>query len=201
MQVNLSRIHNMLKQLAADVRDRHSQAMRPLAGGSGTFSFRIFEGTSDSDIAAFMDKLKNKKQQTEGLFQITRQIMSYCGYLRRQLDAANREKGVADKLLELGILQKETANLAKIRDTMEMSCSEDFDPVKGVDYYKTSFTDTQKTYELSVKLFSEKDISSMEKEIEEREKAANALKDEIAFLNQTTVIEILSFEEFAQNRF
>lgn len=194
MKVNLSRIHNMLKQLGADVRAKYALAMRPLAAGG--FSFKIFEGTTDADLAEFLAKVKAKKRQIEGIFDETRQIMAYCAFLRGELDRANSENGVSGKLLQLGCMQKEAANLARIRDIIAISCSGDFDPPKGADYYKTSFTDTQKVYELSMQMFSDKDLAAIEKEIEKQARKMNSLKDQIALINQTTVIEILSFEEF-----
>ena len=39
-------------------------------------------------------------------------------------------------------------------------------------------------------------MAAIEKELEAQNKAINALKDDIALTNQTTVIEIMSFEEF-----
>ena len=173
MKVNLSRIHNILQQLTAEVRAKYAQAMRPLQAGD--FSFKILEGTTDADLDEFID---------------------YGSYLRRELDKANRESGVSEQLLEVACMQRVYANMAKVRDIIEMSCSEDLDPRKGADYYKSSFTDTNRQYELLAQLFSANDMAAIEKELEAQNKAINALKDDIALTNQTTVIEIMSFEEF-----
>lgn len=194
MKVNLSRIHNILQQLTAEVRAKYAQAMRPLQAGD--FSFKILEGTTDADLDEFMGKLKKKKHDTEKLFADTRRIIDYDSYLRRELDKANRESGVSEKLLEVACMQRVYANMAKVRDIIEMSCSEDLDPRKGADYYKSSFTDTNRQYELLAQLFSANDMAAIEKELEAQNKAINALKDDIALTNQTTVIEIMSFEEF-----
>lgn len=199
LKVNLSRIHSMMKQLAADIRAKRNQAMNALAGG-GEFAFKILEGTTDADLAAFMARIEARKQRIADIFLATRQITAYEAYLRKALDTANSRHGVSDKLLELGCIQKEIANLASIRDIILMSCSEDFDPVKGADYYKTSFTDTQKTYEFSVRIFSEKDLAAVEHEIGIKEQEVNALKDQIAVINQTTMVEILSFEDFVRQK-
>ncbi len=72
MKVNLSRIHNILQQLTAEVRAKYAQAMRPLQAGD--FSFKILEGTTDADLDEFMGKLKKKKHETEKLFADTRRI-------------------------------------------------------------------------------------------------------------------------------
>lgn len=198
MKVNLSRIHNMLQQLTAEIRSKYSQATRTLQDGD--FSFRILEGTTDADLDEFMAKLQKKKQATEKLFADTRRIIDYGSYLRRELDKANRESGVAEKLLELGCMQRVYVNMQRIRDIIDKSCSEDLDPRKGADYYKSSFTDTNRQYELLAQLFSANDMAAIEKELEAQNKAINALKDDIALTNQTTVIEISSFEDFCRKK-
>lgn len=198
MKVNLSRIHNMLQQLAAEVRSRYAQAMRPLQAGD--FSFRILEGTTDTDLDEFMAKLEKKKRATEKLFADTRRIIDYGSYLRRELDKANRESGVSEKLLEEACMQRVYANMEKIRDIINMSCSDDLDPRKGADYYKSSFTDTNRQYELFAQLFSSNDMAAIEKELEAQNRAINVLKDDIALTNQTTVVEIMSYEEFCGNK-
>lgn len=198
MKVNLSRIHNMLQQLAAEVRSRYAQAMRPLQAGD--FSFRILEGTTDADLDEFMAKLEKKKRATEKLFADTRRIIDYGSYLRRELDKANRESGVSEKLLEEACMQRVYANMEKIRDIINMSCSDDLDPRKGADYYKSSFTDTNRQYELFAQLFSSNDMAAIEKELEAQNRAINVLKDDIALTNQTTVVEIMSYEEFCGNK-
>lgn len=198
MKVNLSRIHNMLQQLAAEVRSRYAQAIRPLQAGD--FSFRILEGTTDTDLDEFMAKLEKKKRATEKLFADTRRIIDYGSYLRRELDKANRESGVSEKLLEEACMQRVYANMEKIRDIINMSCSDDLDPRKGADYYKSSFTDTNRQYELFAQLFSSNDMAAIEKELEAQNRAINVLKDDIALTNQTTVVEIMSYEEFCGNK-
>ncbi len=60
-------------------------------------------------------------------------------------------------------MQRVYANMAKVRDIIEMSCSEDLDPRKGADYYKSSFTDTNRQYELLAQLFSANDMAAIEK--------------------------------------
>lgn len=198
MKVNLSRIHNMLQQLAAEVRAKYTLAMRPLQAGD--FSFRILEGTTDADLDEFMAKLEKKKRATEKLFADTRRIIDYGSYLRRELDKANRESGVSEKLLEEACMQRVYANMEKIRDIINMSCSDDLDPRKGADYYKSSFTDTNRQYELFAQLFSSNDMAAIEKELEAQNRAINVLKDDIALTNQTTVVEIMSYEEFCGNK-
>ena len=64
MKVNLSRIHNILQQLTAEVRAKiRPRPCAPLQAGD--FSFKILEGTTDADLDEFMGKLKKKKHETE----------------------------------------------------------------------------------------------------------------------------------------
>lgn len=195
-KVNISRIHNLMKQLEADLREKETQAIKLLPAGRCDFTFQIFEGTTDADIANFLAKVKSRKDKAGAIFQQWRKTVGYWSYLRQQLDNANKNSAVAAKLLELGCLQKEMANLNRIRRVITLSCSEDLDPVKGADYYKTSFTDKQKIYLLGVTVFSNEDLVKLDKEIEELEAKTIALQDEVALANQTTMVEIISFEEW-----
>ena len=196
MKVNLSRIHSMLKNYGEMTGARHDEALQPIYRANGTFTFRIFESTTDADIAVFQKKVAEKKAQIEELLKLTRNLTAYRAYLREELDKGNSQSGVAKKLLELGNLQMKITNLLKIRSTMLQSCSAGLDPVRDANYYKTSFTDKQRTYDLGVKLFSDQDVKTIETEIEELRKQETIQKDAIALTNQTTMVEILSYEEF-----
>ncbi len=196
MKVNLSRIHSMLKNYGELAGAQHDEAVQPIYRSNGIFTIRIFEGTTDADIANFQKKVAEKKAQIVELLELTRNLTAYCAYLRGELDKGNSSSGVSEKLLELGNLQRKIANLLKIRSTMLQSCSGNLDPVRDANYYKTSFTDKQRTYDLGVKLFSDQDVKTIETEVETLRQQETSLKDSIALTNQTTMVDILSYEEF-----
>lgn len=200
MKVNLSRIHSLITQTATDIRRLMEEAARPLEANGRDFIIQIFETTTQTDIRGFLDRLDAKKDKIYQLFAESRRHLEYSFYLREQMDAANRSSGVADKLLQLNNIKKKLGHLYRIRQTIAMSCSQGLDELKDADYYKASFTEKQRVYDLSVRMFAEKDYTQLQTEIDETEKQSLGLSSQIAFLNQTTVINILSFEEFKKDK-
>lgn len=196
MKVNLSRIHTMIGQTGVDIRRLQEEAARPMEANGQDFIFQVFESTTDADLKDFLDRLKSKKGNIRKAFAESRKLLEYSFYLRGQMDQANRSSGVAEKLLEMNNVKKKLAFLYRIRQIIAMSCSSGLAELKNADYYKASFTERQRVYDLPVRMFSEEDYDAIQDEIDAAEKQSLAISDEIAFINQTTVIEILSFEEF-----
>ncbi len=200
MKVNLSRIHSMITQTATDIRRLMDEAARPLEANGREFIIQIFETTTQADIEGFLKKLGDKKEKIYQLFAESRRHLEYSFYLREQMDAANRSSGVADKLLQMNNIKKKLGHLYRIRQIIAMSCSQGLDGLKDADYYKASFTEKQRIYDLPVRMFAEKEYDQIQTEIDDTEKQSLELSNEIAFLNQTTVINILSFEEFKKEK-
>lgn len=196
MEVNLSRIHALYNQTSVDIRRIMDEATRPLEENGEDFMLRIFEGTSDEDITTFLAKLASKRKRIERAFEEASQVLEYSFYLRRSMDAANRASGVAEKLLEQANIKKKLAHLYGIRKIISLSCSRGLDELKDAAYYKSSFTDQQKYYDLPLRMFKESDLDKLMAEINETERAAFDVANEIATLNQTTLIDIQSFEAF-----
>lgn len=198
MKANLSRIHSLLTQTALDIRRFLDEAQKPLAANGADYYIQILESTTDADLDAYVERLKNQRKKLYDTFQKCDNLLEYSFYLRKELDRANRESGVADKLLLQNNLRKKTQHLFKIRDIISLSLSSGLQELKNADYYKASYTETQKIYELPLRIFSAGDFSEIQKKINECEKAVFEIGNDIAFLNQTTVVDILSFEEFVK---
>lgn len=196
MKANLSRIHSLISQAASDTRRLMEEAAKPMEANGPDFIMPVLESTTDEDIKGFLYRLGGKKAQIKEALQKCRALLEYSFYLRDKLDEANRASGVAVKLLELNNIKKKLAHLYKVRQIISMSCSQGLQPLKSADYYKASFTDKLRVYDLALKMFAEDDYSAIQHEINEAERASFSVSNEIAFINQTTTLEILDFEEF-----
>lgn len=199
MKANLSRIHTLIAQTGLDIKRRMAEAERPLRNGSD-FNLQVLESTTDADIQGFVARLGDKKAEIENIFSQCDQALEYSFYLREKLDEGNRSSGVAELLLKQNNVGKKLERLRGVRQIIERSCSQGLTEVKDAEYYKASFSINQKVYFLSLKMFSEADYQKIQAEIDAAERDAFAIGDQIAFLNQTTVIDILSFEEFQKRK-
>lgn len=199
MKANLSKIHSLLTQTGLDIRRLLEETQIPLANNGADYYFRILESTTDADLDGFVGRLANKREKIYGTFQKCSSLLEYSFYLRKELDQANRESGVSDKLLQQNNIRKKSQYLCQIRDIISLSLSRGLEELKKADYYKASYTETQRIYELPLRLFSAGDFQKIQQEIEDCEKAAFEIGNDIAYLNQTTVVEILSLDEFIKH--
>lgn len=198
MKANLSRIHALITQTAVDIRRMLEEARQPLETNGRDFIIPVLESTTEADIRGFMERIGDKRIRIMDSLQKCRHLLEYSFYLRRELDTANRASGVADMLLELNNIKKLLSHMYSTRQIISLSCSQGLQELKNADYYKAAFTDSQKVYDLPVRMFGEADYSAIQEEINRTEKQSFEISNEIAYLNQTTVIEILSLEEFPQ---
>lgn len=197
MEANLSRLHTLINQTYTDIGRLLDRAEKSLAANGGNFAFQILESSTDADLREFLKRLGAKKELNERIFRECRLLLEYSFYLRRELDAANRSAGVAEKLLEQSNVKKKLAQLYRLRQIISISCSQGLTEIKTADYYKASFTENSREYTLYAQMFSEDDYSDILEEIERAEKESFAIGNEIAYLNQTTIISVKSFEEFS----
>lgn len=199
MKANLSRIHSLLGQTAQDIRRLLDETQKPLAANGADYCLEILESTTNADLDVFVKRLGDKRKKIYEIFEECSNLLEYSFYLRKELDKANRASGVADKLLQQNNIRKKTQYLYKIRDIISLSLSSGLDELKNADYYKASYTEKQKIYQLPLRVFSAADYRKIQQEINECEKAAFKTGNEVAYLNQTTVVEILSLEEFVKH--
>lgn len=198
MQANLSRIHTLLTQTAIDIKRILDEAAQSLEANGPDFILPILESTTDSDLKGYLERLANRKKKLLQTFGEATQQLEYSFYLRRQMDAANRAAKVAEKLLEQNNIKKRLAHLYRLKQIISLSCSQGLRELKEASYYKSSFTENNKVYDLGLKMFSEEDYEQIQSEINSAEKASFSIGNEIAFINQTTMLEIMSFEEFTK---
>lgn len=197
LSVNLSRIHNMIKNAG----DSISQMQNDISACKLLYSFNILQGTKDEDLDEFKNKINKKKLQLLSRMEKMSRLLDYIEYLRGVLAEQNVRHGIEPMLLREKAIRRKLDTLIKARWAIIQDCINDVETCMPVDYYKTSFTDSCKSYALEIPMFNDADIEKFVKERDSLENTLRTVNDEIATLNQTTVVEVMSFEEFAAQQF
>lgn len=193
LEVNLSRIHAMITAC----RSEEAALKERLEADATSFTFTVFEKSTDADLDAFLANVEKRKA---GMFQLMTKIeqrIAYRAYLKETLEEANRAHGIAKKLLQAAFLERRLSFLKDMAERMGRVCSDDMTGLQKVGYYKSAFTDDMKTYALQVRVFSRRDAERARSEAAAVRAEGLALQDEIAALNQSVTVRVLDFEEFA----
>lgn len=197
LSINLSRIHNMIKNAGESI----SQIQNDISARKLLYSFNILQGTKDEDLEAFKNRINKKKRELLSRMENMSRLLDYIEYLRVILAEQNVRHGIEPLLLREKALRRKLDTLAKARWSIIQDCGNEVDDLMPVDYYKSSFTDSCKSHTLEIPMFNDADIEKFARERESLENSLRSVNDEIATLNQTRIVEIMSFEEFAAQRF
>lgn len=197
LSVNLSRIHNMIKNAGESV----SQLQNAISAHKLLYSFNILQGTKDEDLEAYKNKINKKKRELLSSMEKMSRLLDYIEYLRGILAGQNARHGIEQLLLREKALRRKLDSLSKARCAIIQDCCNEVEECMPVDYYKTSFTDSCKSYSLEIPMFNDADIEKFARERDSLENSLRSVNDEIASLNQTTTVEVMSFEEFAAQKF
>lgn len=193
LEVNLSRIHNMIRNGSNNIR----QIQADIAASKGLFTINIFRATTDADLAEFQKRLSSRKSSILKKKAELELRLDYLTYLKDVLDRENSGHGITDKLQQLAAIQRKQAELERYQAAVLPFCAEEWQYERSVDYYKSAFTEEKPAYTLSVHLFNADYPGELRKERDELEKRRQGLDDELASLNQTVTVSIMSLEEFA----
>lgn len=196
LEVNLSRIHNMLRNASNRIR----QLQADIAAGNASFTMDIFKATTEADLAEFRKRIFSVKT---AVLKKKREIelrLDYITYLKAVLDRENSRQGISDKLQELAAIQRKQAELERYRGNIFPFCAEEWQYDRSVDYYKSAFTEEKPFFTLSLKLFNSDYPAELRKERDRLEARRQILDDDLASLNQTIMVSIMSFEEFEASR-
>lgn len=193
LEVNLSRVHHMI----SDYNGELSELIGGLRKASLKYIFRIYEGSTEGDYKNFEAQLLKRKKDYEYCLARMKNIMAYMEYLKKAINNANQTSGIGDKLIEASFLKRRISICKDFADSVGENISTSMNAPKSVDFYKSTFTDQAKMFDLYAYLFSEDDWRAMRGQIEDMTSQYRALNDEIATLNQKTVVKIKSFEEFS----
>lgn len=192
LQVNLSRIHNMIRNCGNHIR----QIQSDIAASKGVFTLNIFRATSDADLAEFQKRLAFRRSSILKKKKELELRLDYLTYLKAALDRENSKHGITEKLQQLDAIQRKQAELARYQEAVLPFCAEEWQYERSVDYYKSTFTEEKPTFTLSEYLFNADYPGELRKARDELEMRRQTLDDELASLNQTVTVEIMAFTEF-----
>lgn len=195
-KVNLSRLNNMIRDEIADLSERKVR----LCLFDPSLSTTIFEKSENSAIIKFKAELSTKAQAYRKLDEECYTREEYIGYLKAQLDRANHKYGVTTMLAEANVVRNRIARLTEMRshltsfDHLENTAS-----VKDVDYYKSAFTENERTYTLKATAFDvNEEYDALSRRIEEEKTALREIMDRIASVNQTKFVQVRELDEKAE---
>lgn len=199
--VNLSRIHKMIQdnnyQFKSIFRNELNSKFKYIN------KFKILEKTTDIDLVEFIDQIDERRNKTIRNLDEGIKIIDYTEYLKTKLETMNVETGINHLLDEVKFINRRISYYETILNEIKMnsyntdSFTRNF---KSVDYYKSAFTETNKSYELDILTFIDENIEFLENAIKDYRKKLVKVNDDIALKNQTTTIDIMTFDEFISSK-
>jgi len=199
--VNLSRIHKMIQdnnyQFKSIFRNELNSKFKYIN------KFKILEKTTDVDLAEFINQIDERRNKTIRNLDEGIKIIDYIEYLKSKLETMNVETGINHLLDEAKFINRRITYYETILNEIKMnlyntdSFTRNF---KSVDYYKSAFTETNKSYELDILTFIDENIEFLENAIKDYRKKLVKVNDDIALKNQTTTIDIMTFDEFISSK-
>lgn len=194
MEANLSRIHHLIKNTLEEF-DRISNRIYAMRL---EFNFQVFEKTEEADFQQFCERLAKRRQEYTGLRKRMKKLLDYSDYLKMKLAAANEKYGISARLTRVASLGRQIRHQSGLLSLVREKHALDLEPACPMDVYKSSFTEKERIFNLPVYLFNEKDLEDMRAEYRRLLKEQQAINDDVATLNQTHSLEILTFEEFSE---
>lgn len=163
-----------------------------------TFSYRIFEKTTQADLDAIKEKLRAENKKFYDMLAEIRKHSDYIAYLKSELQKGNNRHGVSELLLAVKNTDK---RINIIHSAMEKvvtrsSAFINIDNVHAVDFYQSAFTENNRTYDLVISAFPTDAALPFQQELEREEKKIRELKDSIAAINQTRSVNIADYADF-----
>lgn len=190
--VTLARIHGMMRNNADAINDLSASSMSQ----GMSYNFMILEDTTAGDLDYFQKRIASRKAAILRDYEEIKKRLEYGEYLKKELAKANVKYGIADKLLHASWLRRRLDKLNEINEYIKANADSQFSPVKDVNYYKSAFTENNRTFNLTLYAFESSDLNRSVMEINALKKEMRDVDDEIASLNQSSTHELMSFEEF-----
>lgn len=195
LTVNLSRLHNMIKENTADItRMTNSIIQNPLS-----FTLQIFELTTQQEYGHFTQQLAGRKELIENRIKSLRENIDYGEYLKNLLTEANAKCGVNQKIIHQAYLCRLMDSLKMILQVMNNTHDSSLTTVDNVDIFKSSFTDRVKIFAMTGYVFNANDVQAMRKQIDRLETERRGIYDEIADINQSHTLDVMTFKEFRKS--
>lgn len=194
-KVNLSRIHHIIKNHNDDI----VRLSNRISNLKLKFTFTIYTNTTQNDFCAFKDRLHQKKEELLKLQAEIEQNLKYIEYLKNTLSKANQNSGIDKLLNKNSLLSRKIRILKDLAERLEYDENQDIEIIKEVDFYKSAFTEQNKSYNLNMNIFTEKEQLSYQHELTDLIRQQQKLNDDIASLNQASKVEIMDFDNFIKS--
>lgn len=197
LKVNLSRLDSMIR-----VQQQEKQeTLAKLNGLQFVVYGRIYPGTDNEDLKKIAAKARSQRERfIEMVGKLERQE-EYIAYLRKMREQANIQYGVSEKLQQKAALEEKVVSLRNIyrlvRDNTPFSSTDSIeaDDLKDADYYKSAFTETSRTFDLTITILQQSDLRDLARKLDRVQAQLRRCGDELASLNQETIVAIRQFEE------
>lgn len=201
LKVNLSRLDSMIR---VQQQEKQESLARLNALQFAVYG-RIYPGTDNDDLKKFAAKARSQRERFFELADKLARQEEYIAYLRKMREQANIQCGVSEKLQQKAALEERVMSLRNIcqlaRDNTPFSSTDsvEADDLKDAEYYKSAFTETSRTFDLTITILQQSDLRDLGRKLERAQGQLRRCGDELASLNQETMIEIRQFEEPEEN--
>lgn len=196
MQANLSRIHHIIKYSIEEFVGLSNR----ICNMRLEFNFSVLEKTEEADFHHFLEKLAKRRQEYYALSRKMDKLLAYADYLKMEIAAANEKYGIGALLARASSLGRKIRHLENVLELVREKHALDLSPIMPMDYYKSAFTERERSYSLAVYLFDENDLEDLRREHRKLLDDQQAINDKIAELNQSNILDILTFDEFAEKK-
>ncbi|MBD5641958.1 MAG: hypothetical protein HDQ91_06030 [Desulfovibrio sp.] len=199
LKVNLSRLDSMIRVQQQERQDTLAKINSLQFAVYG----RIYAKTDNGDMEKFAAKARSQRERFFGLAAKLARQDDYIAYLRKLREEANIRSGVSRKLQEKAALEEKIAGLRAISQIAAANTpfssmdSVEVDNLKNADFYKSAFTESSRIFDLTITVLLQADLCDLSQKLEALQARLRSCADELASLNQETLVEIEQFETVA----
>lgn len=191
-KVNLSKLHKLINRLESEIRE--SQEGITMIG-----VVRYTPKTSESKVSALASQLVEGKEQAIAFTREKIALLPYLAMLKHTLHTKNNEAGIDKLMIEASNASKEYSLMRGLSEKLQSALqyrSEDYESMSHEEIL--SILDPEKNPYVQRKMsgVTKEDLLKLRQEMKEIENKKVDIEDEIARLNQTTLVEIPTREEF-----
>lgn len=196
IQVNLSRVHSMIKETRSAINSERNELNRL---NLSSFYFKIFEKTKNEDLKSVIKTMKNDVKDFEKRIELIKMRFEYVATLKNVLEHANAENGINSLLTTISFLREKVELYKWILNFVSSRTGEiNENTVEDVEFYKSAFTADNKIYSLELRYFNKEDVELIRSKVKEYENSLVSMNNILASKNQSTLVDVYEFDEFCK---
>lgn len=190
-KVNVSRLNIIISN---EIRDL-AELRRGLSGFRLGQSLRIFDKTGDSTLEEFKNRAGRKRERFFDLLDEAWRREEHIAYLKGVRDSENHKSGVSGLMIRHDAIQRRIDRLRMLASMEAPDGAVAIGGIQPLDVYKSSYTETNRIYDLDVSILDDSDLEAFKKLLEQAEREAREVGDKIAELNQGNFVEIRDIDD------